>query len=257
MSEDIYRQLQERLDLYSMGFPATESGIELKILDYLFSEDDARLFLSLSHNLATASSIASRLKQAQEKVAAHLDDMAERGLLFRLKKADSVKYAAIPFVHGLFEETAEKDFNESDLAEMVKQYFDEAFDKTVQEGAEYFLRTVPVNQSIDANHKVASYEDAVEILKTNLLSWLQIVSAAKTKQWLLMAVANPWKPVLCSVPWDSITLTVTWAGRSRWMRPSASWLNVRRMALSPNPPHPKTQAACVTVVEIVAGSLRL
>ena len=52
MSENIYRQLQQRLDLYSMGFPATESGIELKILKYLFSEDDAKMFLSLTHKLA-------------------------------------------------------------------------------------------------------------------------------------------------------------------------------------------------------------
>jgi hypothetical protein len=42
MSENIYRQLQQKLDFYSMGFPATESGIELKILKYLFSKDDAK-----------------------------------------------------------------------------------------------------------------------------------------------------------------------------------------------------------------------
>jgi Na+-translocating ferredoxin:NAD+ oxidoreductase RNF subunit RnfB len=164
MSENIYRQLQKRLDLYSMGFPATESGIELKILKYLFSEDDAGMFLSLSHNLATASSIASGMNRPVEKVAAHLEDMAERGLLFRLKKADSVKYAAIPFVHGLFEFQV-KNLNR-DLAEMVEQYFAEAFDKTIQEGADYFLRTIPVNQSIDVTHNVASYDDAVQILKS-------------------------------------------------------------------------------------------
>jgi len=28
MQTDIYRQLQKQLDQYSMGFPATESGIE-------------------------------------------------------------------------------------------------------------------------------------------------------------------------------------------------------------------------------------
>ena len=50
MSENIYRQLQQRLDLYSMGYPATESGIELQILKYLFSESDAKMFLSLSQN---------------------------------------------------------------------------------------------------------------------------------------------------------------------------------------------------------------
>ncbi len=119
MSENIYRQLQQRLDFYSMGFPATESGIELKILKYLFSEDDAKMFLSLSHELEMTSSIASSLNQPLEKVAVHLDDMAERGLLFRMKKADSVKYAVIPFVHGLFEFQVKN--LKRDFAEMVKQ----------------------------------------------------------------------------------------------------------------------------------------
>ncbi len=76
------------------------------------------MFLSLSHNLATASSIASRLDQSAEKVAARLDNMAERGLLFRLKKADSVKYATIPFVHVLFEFQVKT--LKRDLAEMVE-----------------------------------------------------------------------------------------------------------------------------------------
>ena len=164
MSENMYRQLQQRLDFYSMGFPATESGIELKILKYLFSEDDAKMFLSLSHKLEMTSSIASSLNQPLEKVTAHLDDMAERGLLFRLKKADSVKYATIPFIHGLFEFQVKN--LKRDFAEMVKEYFEEAFDKTLQVGAEYFLRTIPVNQSIDVTHNVANYDDAVEILKS-------------------------------------------------------------------------------------------
>jgi len=164
VSEDLFRQLQQRLDLYSMGFPATESGIELKILDYLFSEEDAVLFLALSHKLEAASAIASRLNQPPEKISAQLDDMAERGLLFRLRKADSTKYAAIPFVHGLFEFQIKN--LKRDLAAMVKQYFEEAFNQTMQAGAEYFLRTIPVNQSIDVAHNVASYDDAVEILKS-------------------------------------------------------------------------------------------
>jgi len=164
MTENIFRQLQERLNLYSMGFPATESGIEIKILKYLFSEDDARIFLSMSHKLENPSSIASNLDHSVEKVDELLDDMAERGLLFRLKKADSVRYAAIPFVHGLFEFQIKN--LKRDLAEMVKQYFEEAFDKAMQKGADYFLRTIPVNKSIDVAHNVASYDDAVEMLKS-------------------------------------------------------------------------------------------
>ena len=164
MSEDIFRQLQKRLDLYSMGFPATSSGIEIKILRYLFSEEDAAMFLAMSHSLEAPDSVAARLEQPVESVARRLDDMAERGLLFRIKKEEASRYGAIPFVHGLFEFQV-KDL-QKDLAEMVAQYFDEAFDKAMQEGAECFLRPIPVHQSIDARHHVASYDDALAILKS-------------------------------------------------------------------------------------------
>jgi len=86
MTKDIYRQLQERLDLYSMGFPPTESGIEIKILTYLFTEPDANLFLALSPALEAPDVIADRLHAPREETAAHLEQMAQKGLLFRLKK---------------------------------------------------------------------------------------------------------------------------------------------------------------------------
>jgi len=164
MKEDIYRQLQKRLDLYSMGFPAAQSGIEIKILKYLFAERDASLFLALSHKLESPEIIADRIQQPLVETAEHLDEMAERGLLFRVKKENGNRYGGIPFVHGLFEFQVKN--LKSDLALMVGEYYEEAFDKAMQKNAKHFLRVIPVNQSIGLNHQVANYEDAVEILKT-------------------------------------------------------------------------------------------
>ncbi len=167
MQEKVYRQLQQQLNQYSMGFPATASGIELRILKYLFSEADAMMFIGLTPMLETPVTVASRLDKPLSDVAAHLDDMAERGLLFRLKKEDTAKYGAIPFVHGLFEFQVRN--LEQDFIEMANQYFEEAFDNAMQDGADYFLRTIPVQQSVDLTHNIASYEDAVEILRKKKL----------------------------------------------------------------------------------------
>ena len=40
---DLYRQLARHLDRLPGGFPATESGVELRILRRLFSPQDAEL----------------------------------------------------------------------------------------------------------------------------------------------------------------------------------------------------------------------
>ncbi len=122
------------------------------------------MFLSLTHSLAPASSIASNLNRSEEDVAAQLEDMTDKGLVFQVKKNGNIRYAAIPFVHGLFEFQV-KDI-QPELAKMVEDYFDEAFDNAMLNNAEYFLRTIPVNQPIDVTHQVATYDDAIEILKT-------------------------------------------------------------------------------------------
>ena len=49
MNQSTYRQLQERLDKYSVGFPATESGIEIAILKAMFSEADAEMLAQIEH----------------------------------------------------------------------------------------------------------------------------------------------------------------------------------------------------------------
>jgi len=159
---DPYRQLQEKLDLYSMGFPKAESGIDLDILKYLFSVENAQLFLTLSHVLETSEIIAKRIKKPTAEVVKQLEQMVEKGLVFRLKKGES-KYGAIPFVHGLFE--FQVDRLKPDLAKMVGVYFEEAFDVAMQKSADNFLRVIPVNKSLEVTNNIASYEDAVEILK--------------------------------------------------------------------------------------------
>ena len=48
-SLDVYRALQEHLDKAPVGFPATESGIEIRILKQLFTPEEARITTKLSH----------------------------------------------------------------------------------------------------------------------------------------------------------------------------------------------------------------
>ena len=162
MSNPIFRTLQERLDQYSMGFPKTESGIEIKILEKLFSIEDAGIFLQLTPMLETPDQVAPKIEKSPEETAGILADMAERGLLFSLKKGDMVRYGAIPFVHGLFE----FQFNKMDreLAAMVRQYMNEEFKDAMSFSLSNFLRVIPVHKSLESRTQVAAYEDAIQIL---------------------------------------------------------------------------------------------
>jgi Na+-translocating ferredoxin:NAD+ oxidoreductase subunit B len=163
MHTDIYRTLQERLDTYSLGFPATSTGVEIEILKKLFTEDDARLFLTLSPFLETPESVAGREGKPVQEIAERLEDMAGRGLLFRLKRGDGVKYGAIPFMHGIMEFQIRK--IDRELALLLEQYFAAGFTKAIAGSAETFLRPIPIHETIEGLQQVAPFDDARKILK--------------------------------------------------------------------------------------------
>ncbi len=163
MEIEIFRKLQKQLDTYSLGFPATKSGVELKILKKLFTPEDASMFLALTPLLESPEEVAEKISRSVEDVAAHLEDMAKRGLLFRLYKNNSVKYGAIPFIHGLFEFQVKR--LDKNFAELINQYYKEDLKGAIIDSASGFLRTIPVQRSIDVTHNVAAYDDACELLK--------------------------------------------------------------------------------------------
>ena len=45
---DVYGRLRKRLDDFASGYPSTESGIEIRILKGLFTEDEAEVFMQLA-----------------------------------------------------------------------------------------------------------------------------------------------------------------------------------------------------------------
>lgn len=163
MAEDLYRQLQQRLNLYSLGFPETPSGVEIEILKTLFNEDDIGLFLAMSPKLEDPATVAARLGKPVEEIALRLEDMSRRGLLFRLRKNEIDKYGAIPFMHGLVEFQVQR--FDLGLGELLERYFQEGFYKAIGETGGLFLRTVPVRQSVALDSHVAAFEDASLLLK--------------------------------------------------------------------------------------------
>jgi len=163
MTQSLYEKLRNQIDQYSVGFPKAESGVDLKILKKLYTEEEAALFLDLSMALEPPDSISNRTHRDLQETTDMLETMAKNGLVFRKRKADAVYFAAIPFVIGSFEFQLKR--MDKDLAQMVEEYFTESFFKNMA-GTIPPLRTIPVNRSVDVAQKVAAYSDARQIIKT-------------------------------------------------------------------------------------------
>ena len=68
---DVYRELQEHLDTFVIGFPATKSGVELRVLKYLFTPEEASIATYLSFSFEDVETIYERIKNS----GASLDDL--------------------------------------------------------------------------------------------------------------------------------------------------------------------------------------
>ncbi len=163
MSEDVYKKLRKQLDQYSLGFPETQSGIEIKILRKLFTEEEALMYLDLTMQLEAPESVAGRTGRDQKKAAELLEGMAQKGLIFRLRREGAVRYGAAPFVIGSYEYQLKK--MDREFAEMIEAFMTEGFLEVAKDEFILPLRTIPVNQALDASWQVAPYDDAKTIIK--------------------------------------------------------------------------------------------
>lgn len=161
--EDIFEKLRERLDDLGTGFPATEGRVELKILKRLFTEEEALLFLGLSPLLEDPTSVAQRLGREPQATALLLEQMATKGILFRQRKGETVRYAAVPYVVGILEFQVSK--LDRELVDQMDHYFETAFGRTIQGFSTPVMRTIPINRQLVAEWPVAPYEDVLTILE--------------------------------------------------------------------------------------------
>ncbi len=159
---DVYERLRQRLDDLATGFPKTENSVEIRILKRLFSEEEAGLFLELSPLLENPRDIAARLDRDPEQLAQQMEQMARKGLLFRKRSGDNLRYAAVPYVVGIFEFQVKS--MDRDFARDNEEYFQAAFGRTIQAFKTPVMRTIPVNRQIAANAPVAPYEDVLAII---------------------------------------------------------------------------------------------
>ena len=159
---DVYGQLRERLDNFSTGFPMTKNGSEMKILKRLFSPDDAALFLHLTPMLETPGAVAARVNRDEKEVAKQLEDMAQKGLLFRLRKPDSVKYSAVPFVIGILEFQLKR--MDKNLAQEFEDYLQSGLLPTLKATATPLMRTVPIHESLDNGSAIMPFDNVMKII---------------------------------------------------------------------------------------------
>jgi electron transport complex protein RnfB len=164
-SEDVYLRLARHLDDLPAGFPATKSGVELRILRRLFTEEEAETAVLLSVLPEGPESVAVRAGLSVAETARRLEEMSRKGLIYRHSdKGEGIRYSANQYVIGIWEYQVNR--LEPELIRDMDEYMETllmegSWKKTPQ------LRVVPVREAIPVRHEVLAHEKAEEMVRAH------------------------------------------------------------------------------------------
>ncbi len=192
---DLYERLRRHFDSGPIPFPATASGIEIRLLKDFFSEEDCRILLSLGWVRVPAKKIHKRLKTARvpegrftlDEVTKKLDGLYLDGSINMKVKNGVRKYCLDPVVIGWYEQKI--GFLTGEQVRMFHEYASEgsfprlwggdgvgtppqmrtivhpgAVDAITVDDEKKQVRTVDINESIPYKPEIARYDDVRKLL---------------------------------------------------------------------------------------------
>ncbi|MCB2186219.1 MAG: 4Fe-4S binding protein [Deltaproteobacteria bacterium] len=160
--QDVYQGLREHLDRLPGGYPATESGVEIRILERLFTPEEAALAQALRLKLEPAEVIAERAGLPAEETLPKLLEMARKGLIFSIETGERPPaFMASQFVVGIWE------YHLNDLDPEFIALTDEYFPYLTQTAFDTMpqLRTIPVGRSLATDTPILAYEEAEKLIQ--------------------------------------------------------------------------------------------
>ncbi len=164
MAEDIYERLREHLDSLPTGYPQTQSGVEIRILKKLFTEEEGEIACHLKPFPESSEQIAQRLGRDSKAVSDLLYRMSQKGLIFRIKRGDINQYMAVMFVVGIMEYQVNR--MDRELCEMIDEYMREGFAQEMIRPQTPQLRVVPVQESLSGLMEIQPYDELRKIMES-------------------------------------------------------------------------------------------
>ena len=163
MDQDVYEKLAQALNELPGGFPRSESGVELRILQRLFTPEEANLARHLTLLAESPRVIARRAGVPVAEAARLLDEMHRKRLIYNFEaEGKPQRYMAQQFLVGLWE--SQVDRLDRELVEEFEAYLPvyaaEGLWSRVPQ-----LRTIPVRASIPNQARILPYEHVEALLR--------------------------------------------------------------------------------------------
>jgi Pyruvate/2-oxoacid:ferredoxin oxidoreductase delta subunit len=166
-NDQVYVKLQKHLDRQAVGFPATRSGAEIKVLKHIFTPQEAELACCLSYRFEPLEIIferAGHLVDDPEMLQACLEGIQKKGGIESKIKNGKMFYCTAPLVVGIYEYQLERL-----TPEFIKDFSE--YTSSINFGIEFLstklpqMRTIPVSKSIHPQHQVSTFDEVTLLLE--------------------------------------------------------------------------------------------
>ncbi|MFA5903936.1 MAG: 4Fe-4S dicluster domain-containing protein [Desulfobacula sp.] len=159
---DVYERLAKHLDNLPASYPATDSGVEIRILKQLFTPEEAEAATALTLFPESADIIAKKLDKNESDTEKLFYSMSRKGLISRSGKGQH-KYMAAHFIMGIW------DYHVNALDERLirdaNEYIPQIWEKTWAKQKTQQKRVIPISKSIPVEMNIMPYEKAEGIIK--------------------------------------------------------------------------------------------
>ena len=157
--------LIDRLNKYPIGL--VDSAKLRQILSLLFSEEEAFVASRFPLAEATLPELVNRTKIPAERLAAILDQMAQKGLVMDMPCAGTTYYLLMPGLIGFFEFTFMKqraDLPLVELARLMREYLEESQAPEFFGSKTQLTRSLVYEEHVPVTSTITSHEEARQII---------------------------------------------------------------------------------------------
>jgi electron transport complex protein RnfB len=172
-NNEIYRKLRQEINKMPIAFPETNSGVEIRLLKYLFTPEEAEIAVHLNIVPEDLKRIHNRLEKkgitiSIDDLEKTLDNMVIKGAIlggriFESLKGDKKHYSLNQLAIGMFESQADRLTPE--YARDFFSYFDDQFYKDFYGTKTAQMRTVPISVSLKPQLHVEPYNNIRDYIK--------------------------------------------------------------------------------------------
>jgi Pyruvate/2-oxoacid:ferredoxin oxidoreductase delta subunit len=182
LTESSYERLAAVLDSIPNSLTPVEDGTHLRILEWIFTPEEADLASRMKLRGETIEELVIRLEISVDGLEELLEIMAKKGQIRAWNSSTGRRYALIPFVVGIYDEQLNR--MDKRFAQLIEDYLDKSRFPGLWGTEPALFKVIPINRALSAELEIHPYEEAEQIIE-NSKSWGVRECICKQQQKLL------------------------------------------------------------------------